>query len=84
MPIQWQCPGQPKCMKTYTYVQGFKGHIASCKHAQKKKVQKRREEIETMLDIIEFVENEQKGNITLARTDIQLYKRTPDIQLDYN
>lgn len=67
MPIKWQCPGQPKCQKMFQYGQGLKAHISSCKHAQNKRAQKKKEEMETIITIIQFVEDRQRGNITIAR-----------------
>ena len=67
MPIMWKCPGNPRCKKTYLYVSGMKAHIPSCRYAQKKAVRQKKEELETMLSIIQFVEDQQKGNVTLAR-----------------
>lgn len=75
MPIKWRCPGQPKCQKTFQYAPGMKAHISSCRHAQSKRVASQREQLETMLSIIEFVENQQKGNVTVARRDVVTYRK---------
>ncbi|XP_041354576.1 uncharacterized protein LOC121372340 [Gigantopelta aegis] len=74
MPIMWKCPGHPNCKKTYLYVSGMKAHIMTCKHAQKKAVRHKKEEIATMLTIIEFVEDQQKGNVTLARRHVPSFR----------
>ena len=67
MPIKWQCPGNPKCQKIFQYGQGLKAHMSSCKHAQSKRARKKKEEMETIISIIQFVEDRQRGNITIAR-----------------
>ncbi|KAK3097552.1 hypothetical protein FSP39_010702 [Pinctada imbricata] len=80
MPVMWSCPGQPKCRKIYLYAQGLKAHIQSCRHAQSKRVRKRRAEMETILTIIQFVEDRQRGNITIHRRGVPDF-RQPTVTL---
>ena len=75
MPIKWSCPGYPKCLKTFQYAQGLKAHMDACKHAKAKEVAKKRSEVETMLTIIQFVEDQQKGNVTISRKRVNSYRR---------
>lgn len=79
MPIHWQCPGSPQCMKVYLYAAGLKAHMAACKQAQKRKVRHKRDEIETMISIILFVEDQKKGHVMLCRQHVDIYDRTPEI-----
>ncbi|XP_046573692.1 uncharacterized protein LOC124281762 [Haliotis rubra] len=74
MPVMWKCPGQPTCRKIYLYTRGLKAHIPSCKHALRKEVQKKREVMETMLSIIHFVEDQQKGNVTVSRLGVPSFR----------
>lgn len=70
MPVKWQCPGYPKCQKIFQYGSGLKAHINSCKRAQSKRAKKKKDEMETIITIIQFVEDRQRGNITIARRKV--------------
>ncbi|KAK3773335.1 hypothetical protein RRG08_023219 [Elysia crispata] len=74
MTIRWQCAGSPHCRKTFLYARGLKAHMPTCKYAQSKKVKERRDELQTMLDIVMFVEDDQRGNITFSRHGQQRFQ----------
>ncbi|KAL8613726.1 hypothetical protein ACOMHN_029818 [Nucella lapillus] len=74
MPVMWQCTGKPNCRKIYLYARGLKAHIPACKHAQKKKVSYS-EALNTMLDIIQHSEDTQRGNITVTREGLPVFKQ---------
>ncbi|ELT88341.1 hypothetical protein CAPTEDRAFT_185285 [Capitella teleta] len=75
MPIHWTCPGFTKCRKHFQYGSGLKAHMASCPEAQSLSLANKRRELETMVAIIDFVDMQQKGNITLARQNTAYYKK---------
>ena len=66
MPVKLSCPGVPMCRHVFTFVPALRAHILSCKYAQDKHFDK---DIDTTLEVVEFVNDKQKGNITIARED---------------
>ena len=80
MPVMWPCPGQPTCRKIYLYARGLKAHIPSCKHAQRKKVTYS-DALNTMLAIVQQAEDTQRGNITVSRNGLSVF-RQPKPTLD--
>ena len=52
----------------------MKAHQASCQHAQNIKILKPDDKCDNMATIVHFVENENKGNVTMAREGITFYK----------
>ena len=77
MPIQWTCPGSPRCKRSYTYAGGKKAHTESCKHAQDKKIGQTSgvfTPLRSVTSLVKFTENQSKGNITVARTGMHFYK----------
>ncbi len=69
MPLKLGCPGAPKCMHVFNYVPGLRAHIPNCRHAQSKSAFPKRKEMETIMVILDFVNDKQKGNITIARNE---------------
>ena len=66
MPVKLGCPGAPMCRHVFTFVPALRAHIPTCKFAQDKHVDR---EVDTTLEVVEFVNDKQKGNITIARED---------------
>ena len=49
--------------------------MASCHFAELVRMDKRQADVESMVQVIQFAEDKQKGNITVARKDANAYRK---------
>ncbi len=57
----------------------MRAHVAGCRHVQGGQFEQKRHMMATMMDIVEFVDSKQKGNVTIARRDMSALEKDMEI-----